>query len=79
MRYRIFEDKFLCHFEDRSSFDESFSGRDPNNPKNGLLKILDQYYVIIYYQEYASQYFTENEFHETEQDWFAKVGVVRML
>jgi len=77
MRYRIFQkDMFLGAFDDRSTFYEAFAGDNPNSPMKGDKIRLDSIdYKVKWYIEHDSESFTENEFHEKDQDWFADIIV----
>jgi hypothetical protein len=77
MRYRIFQnDMFVGAFDDRPAFHEAFTGENPNSPMKGdKITFNDTQYVIKWYIEHDSQSFTENEFHEKENDWFADIIV----
>ena len=78
MRYRIFDKStttLVTVLVDRPAFDKAFHGKNPNNPIGGLLVISGKKYIITDYLESKSNEFTENEFHEIEQEWFARVVV----
>ncbi len=77
MRYRIKKNgQIIGTFEDRPAFHAAFSGNDSDNPKprDKIIYRITKY-TIIQYVEYPSNSFTENEFHEKVQDWFADVIV----
>jgi len=76
MRYRI-HDRSGCvgHFVDRDAYNDSFLGDDPNNPVDGVIRLDTRLYFVIGYKEYHSSGFTENEFHEIENDWFGELYV----
>jgi len=77
MRYRIFQnEKFVGSFPDRLAFHKAFTGDNPNSPLKGdKIRYNGIYYVIKWYTEHDSQSFTENEFHQKENDWFADIMV----
>ena len=77
MRYRIFQnDMFVGAFDDRPAFHEAFTGENPNSPMKGdKITFNNTQYVIKWYIEHDSQSFTENEYHEKENDWFADIIV----
>ena len=77
MRYRIFQNnQFLGTLSDRPEFDKAFFGEDPNNPKLGdKIKYKDSTFTIKEYIEHPSASFTENEFHEKDQEWFTDIIV----
>jgi hypothetical protein len=77
MRYRVFQnEQFLGTFLDRAAFQEAYSGEDPNSPIKGDKILLDKKtYVVNWYTEHDSESFTENEFHQKENDWFADIIV----
>ena len=77
MRYRVFQnEQFLGAFLDRPAFEEAYSGENPNAPTRGDKIMLDEKtYVIEWYTEHDSESFTENEFHQKENDWFADIIV----
>ena len=76
MRYRIQNNSSLVGvFADKPAFDNSFSGKNPNKPIGGIVTIHGKKYPIIAYQEFAGSSYSENEFHEKEQEWFANVFV----
>ncbi len=51
---------------------------NPNKPIGGTITINGKRYRIINYQEFTSSGYSENEFHEKEQDWYADVFVDEM-
>ena len=77
MRYRVFQnEQFLGTFPDRPTFHEAYSGENPNSPIRGDSILLDEKtYVVKWYMEHDSESFTENEFHQKENDWFADIIV----
>ncbi len=76
MRYRIFNKSSLVSvLVDRPTFDKSFRGNNPNKPIGGILEISEKKYFVTDYHEHKSSSYSENEFHELEQDWFANVSV----
>ena len=77
MRYRIFQnEQFLGTFDDRPAYYEAYTGDNPNSPTRGdKIRWNGVDYVIKWYTEHDSYSFTENEFHEKEQDWFADIIV----
>jgi len=76
LRYRIQNNSSLVGvFVDRPAFDNAFYGKNPNNPIGGLVAINGKKYPIINYQEFHGLSYSENEFHEKEQEWFANVFV----
>jgi hypothetical protein len=77
MRYRVFQnEQFLGAFSDRSAFEKAYSGENPNSPTRGDKILLDEkMYVVKWYTEHDSESFTENEFHQKENDWFADIIV----
>ena len=76
LRYRIQNKSSLISVKvDRPAFDESFHGINPNNPVGGILEIAQKKYIITNYHEFSSSSYSENEFHEKENDWFADVFV----
>ena len=76
LRYRAFEnDKVIDVMSDRPAFHERLHKGNPNNPLGGIIVIEKQTYQIIDYKEFHSSSFSENEFHEKDQDWFAHVFV----
>ena len=72
MRYRIFQNEmFVGAFDDRPAFHAAYTGENPNSPMKGdKITFNNTQYVIKWYIEHDSQSFTENEFHEKENDWF---------
>jgi hypothetical protein len=77
MRYRIFQnDMFVGTFDDIPAYHEAFTGDNPNSPMKGdKITFNNTQYVIKWYIEHDSQSFTENEFHEKENDWFVDIIV----
>jgi len=77
MRYRIFQnDQFLGTFSDRPAFHEVYIGDNPNSPMKGdKIRWDGKDYTIKWYKEHDSESFTENEFHQKENDWFAYIIV----
>ena len=77
MRYRIFQkDMFLGTFDDRPAFYEAFTGDNPNSPMKGdKIRWDGTDYTVKWYAEHDSNSFTENEFHEKDQEWFADIIV----
>jgi hypothetical protein len=77
MRYRIFQkDMFLGTFDDRPAFNKAFTGDNPNSPVKGdKIRWENKDYTVKWYTEHDSDSFTENEFHEKDQDWFADIIV----
>ena len=80
VRYRIFDSKgLIATLEDNFEFDMRFIGKNPSNPVGGTVTIEDKEYPIVKYHEFHSSSFTENEFHELDQNWFAHVFVENIL
>jgi len=76
LRYRIHDKSSLVSIlVDRSAFDKLFCGKNPNKPIGGILEISEKKYVVTNYLEFKGNSYSENEFHELEQDWFAQVIV----
>ena len=77
MRYRIFQnDQFLGTFSDRLTFHDAYIGDNPNSPAKGdKIRWDGKDYTIKWYTEHDSEAFTENEFHQKENDWFADIIV----
>ena len=77
MRYRVFQnEQFLGTFPDRPAFQDAYSGENPNSPTRGDKILLDEkMYIVKWYMEHDSESFTENEFHQKENDWFADIIV----
>jgi len=58
------------------AFHEKFVGKNPNKPqRNDCIILNGKRHRIIRYVEFPSSGYSENEFHEIEQDWFAHVFV----
>ena len=77
MRYRVFQNQqFLGTFEDRPAFHAAYTGDNPNSPIRGdMIRLDEKTYVVKWYTEHDSESFTENEFHQKENDWFADIIV----
>ena len=77
MRYRVFQnEQFLGAFPDRQTFQNAYSGENPNSPIKGDKVLLNEKtYVVEWYTEHDSESFTENEFQQKENDWFADIIV----
>ena len=77
MKYRVFQNKqFLGTFSDSTAFQEAYSGENPNSPTKGDKILWDEKtYIVKWYMEHDSESFTENEFHQKENDWFADIIV----
>lgn len=77
MRYRIFQNnQFLGAFSDRHAFHEAYIGENPDSPiKGDKIRWNENDYSIKWYTEHDSSSFTENEFHQKENDWFADIIV----
>jgi len=67
---------FLGTFDDRPAFNKAFTGDNPNSPVKGdKIRWENKDYTVKWYTEHDSESFTENEFHEKDQDWFADIIV----
>ncbi len=76
LRYRVQNKSSLVGvFVDRSAFDKSFYGKNPNNPIGGLITMNGKKYPFINYEEFSGSNYSENEFHEKEQDWYVNIFV----